>query len=178
MLVASSGDSDGNSEYVESPENLPTRLANTLQLKSNILELQHMNEVAEDNLDEITQPTELLTHPDEINPTELTDDDTTPDENDQYNGSLTPHVTQPSLPNSPLTDSSVAKDNPMPLPCVEVSDATHIVITENTPKVRLKRSDDELYGVYHDWVHQDPGKIWMVKSDKYTVVLQLIGTSC
>ena len=61
MSVASYGESDSNSEYVDLPKNLPTRLANTMQLKIHILELQHMHEVAEDNIDDITQPTYLFT---------------------------------------------------------------------------------------------------------------------
>ena len=103
MSVASYGESDGNSEYVDSPKNLPTRLANTLQLKIHILELQHMHEVAEDNIDDIAQPTYLFTQPDELDPKELANDGTTMDENHQYNGASPRNVTQPSLSKSPLT---------------------------------------------------------------------------
>ena len=36
-----------------------------------------MQEVAEDNIDDITQPTDLFTHPDKLDPTELAEDGTT-----------------------------------------------------------------------------------------------------
>ena len=44
--AASSGESDGNSEYVESPDKLPTRSANTPELEDHILELKQIHEVA------------------------------------------------------------------------------------------------------------------------------------
>ena len=157
MSVASYGESDSNSEYVDSPKNLPTRLANTLQLKIHILELQHMHEVAEDNIDDIAQPTYLFTQPDELDPKELANDGTTMDENHQYNGASPRNVTQPSLSKSPLTYTLVATDEPLPHPCVEDSDATRLSRMEDLPEVLLKVADDELYRVYQNWVHQDPG---------------------
>ena len=144
MSVASSGETDGDSEYFESPENLPTISANTLQLKSHILELKQIQEVAEDNIDYITQLTDLFTHPVELNPTELAKDGTTPDENHEYNRALTRHVTQPSFPNLPLKDASVDTDDPPPRPCVEDSDATHLSRMRDLPKVRPKGAYYEL----------------------------------
>ena len=109
-------------------------MTNTPEFKGHILELQQMHKVAENYLDDITLPTNLFAHPYEINPTELANDGTTPDDNHQYNGALTSHVIQPSLPNSPLTDDLVAMDDPPPRPCVEVSDATCLANTENLPE--------------------------------------------
>ena len=115
-----------------------------------------MQEVAEDNIDDITQPTDLFTHPNELDPTELAKDGTTLDENHQNNGAFPPYVIQPSLPNSPLKDASVATDEPPPRPCVEDSNATRLSIMEDLPEVLFKGDYDDLYGVYHNWVHQDP----------------------
>ena len=94
MSVDSSGESYRNSEYVKSPKNLPTRSADTLQLKSHILELQHMHKVAEDNIDDITQPEDLFTQPDKLGLTELAEDGTAPDKKHQYNGASPWHVTR------------------------------------------------------------------------------------
>ena len=62
-LSASSGDSDSVPDYVESPENSPTRLANSPENEGHILELQHMQEVAEFDTEEINQPTNIFTQP-------------------------------------------------------------------------------------------------------------------
>ena len=116
-----------------------------------------MQEVAEDNIDDTTQPTDLLTHPNELDPMELSEDGTTLDKNHQNNGSSPSYVIQPSLPKSPLKDASVATDEPPPRPCVEARDATRLSIMEDLPEVLFKGAYDDLYGVYQNWVHQDPG---------------------
>ena len=75
--AVSSGESDGNSEYVDFPKTAPTSSANTLELEGHIIELQQMHEVAEENIDDINQPTELFTHTKNLNPTELANYGTT-----------------------------------------------------------------------------------------------------
>ena len=116
-----------------------------------------MQEVAEDNIDDITQPTDLFNHPDKLDPRELAEDGTTLDENHQTNGDSPTYVIQPSLSNSPLKDASFSTDEPLPRPCVEDSDVTRLSIMEDLPEVLFKRAYDELYGVYQNWVQQDPG---------------------
>ena len=49
-LVASIGESNGDSDYVESDENSPTRPENTTDLEGNISELEEMHEVVEGEL--------------------------------------------------------------------------------------------------------------------------------
>ena len=50
MLVASIGESDGDSDYVELAKNSPTSPSNTLSLEGHISELEEMHEVAEGKL--------------------------------------------------------------------------------------------------------------------------------
>ena len=69
MSTASSGEIDGNSDYVESPKNFPTRLFKMTELEGHILELQQIHEVAEDYIDENTQPTEIFAQNDDLDPT-------------------------------------------------------------------------------------------------------------
>ena len=107
-LMDSYGESDGNAEYVKSPKNLRTRSANMPELGGCIRELKQMHKVAEEDIDVISQPMALFTLPDDLNPTELANAKTTPSKNNQDNGSSTPLGTQPSFPNSPLTDIFVA----------------------------------------------------------------------
>ena len=52
-LVASSGESDGGSEYIEPSENSPTRSANNPELKGYIQELEFMHKVSEEDIDAI-----------------------------------------------------------------------------------------------------------------------------
>ena len=59
-LVASIGESDGDSDYVESAENSPTSPANTPDLGGHISELEEMHEVVEGELDVIAQPTVIF----------------------------------------------------------------------------------------------------------------------
>ena len=50
---------------------MATQNINTPELKGHVPEIKNMHGVAEDELDEITQPTDLCTHTNELNPTEL-----------------------------------------------------------------------------------------------------------
>ena len=109
------------------------------------------------DIKEFTQPTDLFTYPDKLNPMYLADDKTTPTESHQENGALPPHVTQPYSQNSPLTDASVATNEPMLLPRVDNSDTTYLAITYDHPEVRLKAANNALFHVYENWEHQNPG---------------------
>ena len=80
------------------------------ELEGHILELQQMHEVSEEDIGGITQPMDLFTQLDKLNNKLITNDRTIPAENHQDNGASSPHDTQPSLLNSPLTDTSVAID--------------------------------------------------------------------
>ena len=53
MLAASFGVSYDNSDYVESAENSPTRLANMIDLKVHISEIEIMHEVLEEYINAI-----------------------------------------------------------------------------------------------------------------------------
>ena len=52
-LVASYGESDGNTEYIKLPKNLRTRSANTPELEGCIRELKQMPKVAVEEIDVI-----------------------------------------------------------------------------------------------------------------------------
>ena len=73
MLTVSSRERDGESDYVDSRENLPTSLANILELEVHIQELQQMHEDNRLYLEDINQPIELFTQINKIDPTELSD---------------------------------------------------------------------------------------------------------
>ena len=119
MSVASSGEIDGNSEYVESPENLPTRFDNMSELKGHILDLQQIRDITEDKLDDITHPAKLYTHPYKLDPTELSDNRITANKNHKGNVTLPLHGIQPSSPHSPLTDALFATDEPLSRPHID-----------------------------------------------------------
>ena len=75
-LAAISRENNRNLEHVESPGNLPTILANTLELAGYIRELELMNEVSEEDINAIFQPIELFTQNDKIDYADLTNTET------------------------------------------------------------------------------------------------------
>ena len=83
-------DSDGDSDYVESAENPPTSLANTLYLAGHISKLEETNEVAKGNLAAIKQTAVLFFHINELEITELDNAKTDPPGNHQDNGATLP----------------------------------------------------------------------------------------
>ena len=48
-------------------------------------------------------------------------------------------------------------DKPTPRPCIQDGYATCLVSMADLHEVQRKVSDNALYGVYQDWVHQNPG---------------------
>ena len=98
MLVASIGESDGDSDYVKLAENSPTIPANTPYLAGHISKLEEMYKVAEGDL---ASPTVLFYRIDEIEILELNDAKTYPPGNHQYNGYILPVNIQPSPLQSP-----------------------------------------------------------------------------
>ena len=74
--MSSIGESDGDSDYVESSKNSPTIPANMPDLAGHISELVKMHEVAEGELDAITQPIVLFSCIDEIKIPDLENSET------------------------------------------------------------------------------------------------------
>ena len=112
-----------------------------------------MHEVAEGDIDVISQPTALFTQPGELNTTDLYDANTTLAKNRKENGYLTPLGTQPYLPKSPLTDAFVAPNETLTCPCVEAGNSTHLASAEYLLEARIKGAYNMIYGVYQEWVH-------------------------
>ena len=122
-LVASTGESDGDSDYVELTKNSPTSPANTPDLAGHISKLEEMHEVAESKLVELTQPTVIFSRIDKLELPELDDAETDPSENLQENGATPPVLTHTSTPHSPLEDASAPPAASLPGPRVEAGDA-------------------------------------------------------
>ena len=126
LLEAGSIESNGDSDYVESPTNLPMISANMPELEGHILELQWMHEFTEVDIDNITQSTELFIQSDKLDPMELVDGEITPAKNHRDNGAFLPHSTQPFFPCSPLTDALVAPYKPPLRPHVDAGNAARL----------------------------------------------------
>ena len=56
-----------------------------------------------------------------------------------------------------MQDTLVAPAAPLPRPCVDFGDATLQAQEGDLLDVRLLGTNYLLYGVYQDWVHQNPG---------------------
>ena len=111
--------------------------ANTLDLEGHMGELEMMHEVLEGEIDAIVRPTVLFSHTDELEIPELAEADTKPPENLQGNSTTIPLGTQPLSPQSPLEDTLVSLDEPLPCPWVKAGDADLQARTEELLDVRL-----------------------------------------
>ena len=145
--MESIGESDGDSDYVESAENSHTSPANTPDLKGYINVLEEMHEVAEGKLVELARKTVLLYRIDELKLPEIDDAETNLSENHQENGATPPVNTEPSLPQSPMEDASVASAAPPPRPSVTAGNPALQAQEGDLPDVRLLGAYYMLYGV-------------------------------
>ena len=156
-LEASSGESDGDSDYVRSRKNFPARLTNTPEITGHFSELEKMHKVSAVDLREFYQPKEFFTQTDEVKPMDISNNETVPSEKYLEDDDTSLLDIQPSSLYSPLTDASVASESPPLQPHVHVSSATCLASTANLPGVRLMDSDGGMFSVYQDWVHQNTG---------------------
>ena len=97
-----------------------------------------MHEVANVDLEETNQPTEIFYQTNNIYPMELANYETTPANIHQDNGASPPQSTQTYSPHSPLAYTSVAPVDPLPHPCDQARYAAHLACAENLPEVFLK----------------------------------------
>ena len=99
----------------------------------------------------------IFYHTNELEIPELANAKINQKENYQDNGA-TPRVnTQTSLQHSPQEDTLVASDEPLPRPRIEAADAALQAQEGDLLDVRLLGAEYMLYGVYQDWVNQNPG---------------------
>ena len=99
----------------------------------------------------------IFSHTYKIKIPELNDADTDPSENLQYNVTPPPVSTHPSPSYLPLEDTSFTSAKPPPYPCVEAGDTDLQAREGDLPDILLLSPKYMLYGVYQDWVHQNPG---------------------
>ena len=70
---------------------------------------------------------------------------------------MPPLSTQPFLLYSPPLDTPEALDTTLSRICVDESTNACLKSKGNLPGVCLTAANDVLFGVYQDWVHQNPG---------------------
>ena len=117
-----------------------------------------MHEASEGVINAIVQPAVIFSHTNELKIPELADAETDPIKNLKENGATPPVGTHPSLPHPPLEYILVSLAEPPPCPCFEDGDAYLQERAEDFLDVRLLGSDYMLYGIYNDWVHQNPSE--------------------
>ena len=66
-------------------------------------------------------------------------------------------LTQPSSQYPPLVDASDTLDSPLTIPRKKTSDTARLVSEGYINRDHITAADDKLFGVYRDWVHQNPG---------------------
>ena len=125
-------------------------------LAGHIRDLEAVHEVLEGELKAIARPTVLLSHTNELKIPEPAEAETDPPKNHQDNGAMPPVNTHPSPLHSPPKDTSVTSADLPPLPRVKSGDAALQVREGDLPDILLLSPKYMLYGVYQDWVHQNP----------------------
>ena len=99
----------------------------------------------------------LFTHTNELEIPELANANTDPTKKHQYNGDRPLLGTQTYSPQSPLTDTLVALDEPLPHPRNESRGAAFLERAGDLPDFCLLGADDILFGFYQYWVPQNTG---------------------
>ena len=115
-----------------------------------------MHEAAEVQIDEITQTTNLFTHTNEIPYLACWQQDHPgwiPQRQWRSTAACPPTIISALTPGRRLGYSVQASATPR----VDASDAAFLVSTETHPEVCLKAEYYTLFGVYQDWVQQNPG---------------------
>ena len=116
--------------------------------------------VYEKGLAKITSPRTLFTQDDEINPSEVMGGEATQTKNPLDNGEMSPLLTQPPSQYSPPVDdpdAPEAPESPPPVPPEYTSNA-NLLESEGDPERDCPTAaNDKLFGVYQDWMHQNPG---------------------
>ena len=107
-----------------------------------------MHEAAEGELNEIAQPTLILSCTNELKVMEITNSETDLPENHQDNGATPPVNTQTSLLHTAPEDTSVAYATPPPFPHIEAGNNALKVREGDLPDVRLLGAYYMLYSVY------------------------------
>ena len=150
-----SGTNDNNSKYVESRKKLPVISDNRPELKTIIEEIIEIQNDANTELEEFSTPRALFTHPHDLNPMQLTGAETTPTKIPRDNVVTPPLLTQTSPPKSPQVDALEDLFSPLPFTRTDANSSAHLAIKSDLDGICLTGADGELFGVYHDWVHQN-----------------------
>ena len=140
-LVASTEESDGDSDYAKLTEDSPTNPANMPDLAGHIRKLEEMHKVAERNLVKLARPTVIFSCIDDLKLPEIYNAETNPAENLQENGAMPLVRTQKSSPYSLIEDASLTPDAPPPYPHVEAGDTAFQAQEGDLPDICLLGAD-------------------------------------
>ena len=105
----------------------------------------------------LNAPKVLFTQDDDLDPMELVKGEATQTKTPLDNGGMTPLPTQSPYKYPPLVETSDAMDSLNPGTQRDASVATLLASVGYLPRERLTAGDDNIFGVYQDWVHQNPG---------------------
>ena len=115
-----------------------------------------MREEVRTDLEEISSPRVLFIPPHEINPTEISVEEDNPIEKHCNTGTIPPLSTNPYPPHSHQIKPSEAPYTAPPRLCIDSRTTACLVRSGDLPRVHLTASTAALFGVYQDWVHQNP----------------------
>ena len=153
----SSGTKTNDSTYLESHKNSPAIVNTTPYISAIVKETGSILEVFREVLEDLNTPRVIFNQEDDLEPTDIVEEEATQTETPLYNGGTPPLPNQPSYQSSLLIDSPDALDSTPPGVREDASDAAFLASVVNLPREILAVSDDNIFGVYQYWVHQFPG---------------------
>ena len=144
-----------NSTYLESLENSPSIENTTPYLLAIIKETGKSSRYLAKDL-KVSKPCGVIfIQDDEIDPTELVVEEANHTKKNLDNGGTLPLLNQSPSQSSPSVDAPNALDSPPPGVREDTSDAAFLARVGNLPGKVLTATDDNIFGVCQDWVHQN-----------------------
>ena len=137
---------------------MPTNTENIPELKTLIRKIVEMHDDVNTVIKEFPTPIALFNQTHKINSTELAGVETTPSKTLRKNGMTPPILTHPTPPNSPLVYVPEALAFPLVRTCADADTSATVGLASesNLEGVCLTATANALFGVYQDWVHQNP----------------------
>ena len=122
----------------------------TLYLSALIEENRNIHEVFREGLEDLNTLRVIFNQEDELNPTELVEEEATQTEAPLDNGGTPPPLNQSPSQSLPPVDAPNAPDSPLPSVRKDASEVTRLASVGNFPGKILTTADENIFGVYQD----------------------------
>ena len=129
----------------------------TLDISTIIKEVENLHTVVTTDLTELYTPRAIFTLVHDIDPMDLAGGKATPTKTLPDDVETPPLLTHMTFQYSPLIYAPGALDSPPPLLSEGIITSVCLVSEGDLPGDCITAANDNLFGVYQYWVHQNPG---------------------